>query len=43
VIDRGIATDTRGFALYVSAPDSVWESEGLPLFETVTETFRPIE
>ncbi len=43
VLNRGIATDTRGFALYVSAPDSAWESDGVPLFETVTETFQPIE
>ncbi len=41
VIDRGIATDTKGWALYVSAPDATWTTKGLPLFETATETFRP--
>jgi len=43
VLNRGIATDTRGFALYVSTPDSVWDSQGVPLLETAAETFQPIE
>ncbi len=43
VLNRGIGTDTRGFALYVSAPDSAWDSEGLPLFETAAATFQPVE
>ena len=43
VLNRGIATDTRGFALYVSAPDAEWDSEGVPLFEAATDTFEPVE
>lgn len=41
VLNRGIATDTRGFALYVSAPHASWQSEGAPVFDTVSRTFSP--
>jgi eukaryotic-like serine/threonine-protein kinase len=43
VIDRGIATDTRGFALYVSAPHDTWTTQGRPVFDVVSATFRPVE
>jgi hypothetical protein len=43
VLDRGIITDPRGFAIYMSAPDAVWESEGLPTFEAAAETFTPLD
>jgi len=43
VLNRGIATDTRGFALYVSTPDSAWEDEGLAVFEAAADSFQPIE
>jgi serine/threonine protein kinase len=41
VLNRGIATDTRGFALYVSAPDESWATEGRPVFDVVSNTFAP--
>jgi len=41
VLNRGIITDPRGFALYMSGPDASWESEVLPIFEVAAETFRP--
>jgi serine/threonine protein kinase len=41
VIDRGIVTDTKGWALYVSAPDATWTTQGLPLFQTASRTFQP--
>ena len=43
VLNRGIATDTKGFALYVSAPDSQWGSVGKPAFDTAAETFTPTD
>lgn len=43
VLNRGIATNTRGFALYVSAPDAQWDSVGKPAFESAAETFKPVE
>lgn len=43
VLNRGIATDTKGFALYVSAPDSRWRSVGKPAFDTAAETFTPTD
>lgn len=41
VLNRGIATDTRGFALYVSVPDDAWQQRGEPLFDVVSRTFEP--
>jgi eukaryotic-like serine/threonine-protein kinase len=41
VLNRGIATDTRGFAVYVSTPDSQWPTEGQRLFGVASETFTP--
>jgi len=41
VLNRGFITDPRGFALYMSGPDSTWEEESLPVFETAAETFEP--
>lgn len=41
VLNRGIATDTRGFALYVSAPDATWTTRGRPVFDVASATFRP--
>jgi len=41
VLNRGIATDTRGFALYVSAPDATWDTAGLALFDAAAQTFQP--
>ncbi|MDP9444432.1 MAG: hypothetical protein M3P83_08820, partial [Actinomycetota bacterium] len=41
VLNRGIGTETKGWALYVSAPDAAWERVGVPVFDTVTETFQP--
>jgi len=43
VLNRGVATDTRGFALYVSTPDSAWEDEGMAVFEAAADSFQPIE
>ncbi len=42
VLNRGIATDTRGFALYVSAPAKSWATEGRPVFDVASNTFAPI-
>ncbi|HEX2176500.1 MAG TPA: serine/threonine-protein kinase [Nocardioidaceae bacterium] len=41
VLNRGIATETRGFALYVSAPQGSWDTTGKPVFDVVSSTFRP--
>ena len=43
VLDRGFITDPRGFAIYMSAPDSVWESEGLPTFQAAADSFTPLD
>ena len=42
VLSRGFFTDPRGFAIYMSAPDSIWASEALPVFEAAADTFRPV-
>lgn len=42
VLDRGIATRTKGWAVYVSTPDATWSRKGRPLFNTVSRTFRPL-
>ena len=41
VLNRGIATDTRGFAVYVSAPDATWDRQGQRLFDVVSRSFEP--
>lgn len=41
VLNRGIATETRGFAVYVSAPDATWGSQGQRLFDVVSRSFEP--
>jgi len=41
VLNRGIVTDPRGFALYMSGPDATWEAESLPVFEAAAGSFRP--
>ncbi len=41
VLNRGIVTDPRGFALYMSGPDATWESASRPVFQTAAATFRP--
>lgn len=43
VLDRGFITEPRGFAVYMSAPDTIWESEALPVFEAAADTFEPID
>jgi eukaryotic-like serine/threonine-protein kinase len=42
VLNRGIATDTRGFAVYVSAPDATWNRQGQRLFDVVSRSFEPV-
>ncbi len=42
VLDRGIVTDTRGFALYVAGPDADWDSTGRRVFEAAAESFQPV-
>ena len=41
VLNRGIVTDPRGFALYMSGPDATWETASLPVLENASATFRP--
>ena len=41
VLNRGIVTDPRGFALYMSGPDATWEAETLPVFQAAAASFRP--
>jgi len=41
VLNRGIVTDPRGFALYMSGPDTTWEAETLPVFQAAAASFRP--
>jgi eukaryotic-like serine/threonine-protein kinase len=41
VLNRGIATETRGFAVYVSAPDATWDRQGQRLFDVVSRSFEP--
>lgn len=41
VLNRGIVTDPRGFALYMSGPDATWETESLPVLEAASASFRP--
>ncbi len=41
VLNRGFITDPRGFALYMSGPDSSWEEESLPVFEIAADAFEP--
>lgn len=41
VLNRGVITDPRGFAIYMSGPDDTWEDESLPVFEVAAATFRP--
>ena len=41
VLNRGIATETRGFAVYVSAPDATWDRQGQRLFDIVSRSFEP--
>ena len=42
VLNRGIITDPRGFAIYVSAPEEEWDSTGLPVFEAAADAFAPV-
>jgi serine/threonine protein kinase len=41
VLDRGFVTDPRGFALLMSAPEDVWQSQALPVFDVAGSTFSP--
>lgn len=41
VLNRGIITDPRGFALYMSGPDATWQSQSLPVFDQAAATFEP--
>jgi len=41
VLNRGIITEPRGFALYMSGPDATWEAKSLPVFRVAAATFEP--
>ncbi len=41
VLNRGIITDPRGFAIYVSTPEEEWDSTGLPVFQAAADAFAP--
>jgi hypothetical protein len=42
VLNRGIITDPRGFAIYVSTPEEEWESTGVPVFQAAADAFAPV-
>jgi hypothetical protein len=42
VLNRGIITDPRGFAIYVSTPEEEWDSTGLTVFEAAADAFAPV-
>jgi tRNA A-37 threonylcarbamoyl transferase component Bud32 len=41
VLNRGIITDPRGFAIYVSTLEQDWDSTGLAVFDAATDAFAP--
>lgn len=41
VLSRAFITDPRGFSIYMSAPESIWASEALPVFQAAADTFQP--
>ena len=42
VLNRGIITDPRGFAIYVSTLEEDWDTTGLAVFDAATEAFAPV-
>jgi eukaryotic-like serine/threonine-protein kinase len=41
VLDRALVVPPKGWALYVSAPDSSWSSDGVSLLDAASSTFQP--